>query len=284
MQHNISYLLQLQKNKLSSFSLTPQLDTELLLAFVLNVDRVFLYKNPEFILYSDQLNLFESLINRRLRGEPIAYILGKKEFWSQEFFVDANVLIPRPETELLVEKTLEFFQDKKNAKITLADLGTGSGAIALALARENPDWQIIATDNSPAALTVAKKNAQNLKITNVEFYLGNWCDALPNLKFDAIVSNPPYIKNDDPHLLNGDVRFEPKNALVGGDDGLKAYHEIITQAKNKLKTKGILLLEHGFDQREAITNLLEQNKFTQIVSYRDLANLDRVTSGFSVKI
>lgn len=279
-------ILQQAKIKLSTISSTPKLDVELLLAKALNVDRTYIFSHPEYQLSSEKIAIFESLIKRRLAGEPIAYILGKREFWSLEFQVNKDVLIPRPETELLVELALEFFKDKKSEQITIADFGTGSGAIALSIAHECPNWQIIATDNSEKALQVAKYNAQKLNIKNVEFYLGDWCDALvsnpDNLQskgFDAIISNPPYGAKNDQYFTIGDVRFEPQNALVAGEDGLEAYRKIIPQAYNKLKEQGILLLEHGYDQKDAITDLLAQNNFSQIKNFKDLAGIDRVVTG-----
>lgn len=253
-------------------SSTPRLDLELLLAFVLNKSRSFLYAHSEYKLTPEQEKTFDALFNRRANGEPIAYILGKKEFWSLELMVNQNVLIPRPETELLVEVALSKV-DREVAII--ADMGTGSGAIALALANVRSKWNVVATDISADALNLARYNAKQLQINNVEFYYGNWCDALPNKEFDLIISNPPYISQHDPHLQQGDVRFEPRIALESGD-GLVALKEIIIQAKKHLKAGGFLMLEHGYDQSEQVQNLLHQNKYQAITPYRDLAGIYRM--------
>ena len=210
------------------------------------------------------------MYEKRLAGEPIAYILGKKEFWSLEFTIDEKVLIPRPETELLVEIILQI----DSSCINIADLGTGSGAIAIALAKERPNWQITATDISEEALEVARSNAQKLEIQNIEFYCGDWGEALPDKKYDVIVSNPPYIDKNDPHLKQGDVKFEPKIALESGD-GLSSIRKIIAQAKSRLKTNGLLVLEHGHDQSKAIQHLLQKYNYKDIVPHKDLANIYR---------
>jgi len=185
--------------------------------------------------------------------------------------VNKKVLIPRPETEMLVEIILQL--DCANANI--ADLGTGSGAIAIALAKERPNWHVVATDISQDALEVASHNASRLKIQNIEFHCGNWCDALPDKKFDAIISNPPYIAKNNFHLQQGDVRFEPRIALEAGD-GLDAIRKIIIQAKNRLKAGGVLALEHGYDQSDIVQKLLHQNNYQKITPYKDLANIYRV--------
>lgn len=254
-----------------AYTTTSRLDLELLLEIALHKPRSFLYANPECELTLEQEENFEYLYQRRLRGEPIAYILGKKEFWSLEFAVNEKVLIPRPETELLVEIIL---RELKQEVAVVADLGTGSGAIALVLATERPNWKIIAADVSEDALQVASYNAMQLKVQNVEFYRGNWCAALPDIKFDLIVSNPPYIDKNDPHLEHGDVRFEPKIALTSGN-GLRDIREIVVQAKGKLKVGGLLVLEHGHDQSEAVQELLQQNDYHQITPYKDLADIYR---------
>ncbi|EKE00582.1 MAG: N5-glutamine methyltransferase, modifies release factors RF-1 and RF-2 [uncultured bacterium] len=248
-----------------------RIDAEVLLAFVLNQPRSFLYSHPEYQLTPEQNEQFECLCARRLEGEPIAYILGKKEFWSLELTVNKNVLIPRPETELLVEIALNKI---KNAEAVIADLGTGSGAIALALASEHPGWTVIATDISEDALKLARHNAAQLQLENIEFYCGDWCDILPNEKLDAIISNPPYIERNDPHLEQGDVRFEPKIALEAGD-GLSELQKIIVQAKERLKVGGFLILEHGYNQSKAVQDLLAQNGYQKITVYQDLAGIDR---------
>lgn len=254
-------------------STTARTDIELLISFALDKPRGFLYAHPEYGLTPEQEKKFSALLKRRENGEPIAYILGKKEFWSLTLMVNENVLIPRPETELLVEVTLNRLGCCNNAII--ADLGTGSGAIALALASERPKWNIVATDINKNALEIASYNASKLNINNVEFFHGAWCAALPNKKFDLIISNPPYIAQNDPHLQDGDVRFEPKIALEAGD-GLSALKKIIAQAINTLKPGGLLLLEHGYDQREKVRDLLYKNNYKNIMSYKDLFGIYRI--------
>lgn len=255
---------------------TPKLDLELLLAKVLEKNREFLHAYPEYQLNPEQLEHFGFLCERRNSGEPIAYILGKRDFWSLEFAVNDKVLIPRPETELLVEIILDKV---KNDSIDLADLGTGSGAIAVSLAKERPSWRVVATDLSADALQVASHNAMEHMINNIEFYCGDWCDALPQRKFDVIVSNPPYIRENDPHLEQGDLLFEPRPALESGD-GMDAIKKIVFEAKNKLKPGGLLVIEHGYDQGKEAADLLREEGYKNVATHKDLANLDRATLGF----
>jgi release factor glutamine methyltransferase len=256
------------------------LDAEVLLAHVMCVSRSHLYAWPEKKLTDDQQKIFSQLMVRRLQGEPIPYLTGHQEFWSLNFKVTPDTLIPRPETELLVESVLSLFQDEiPDSKKLIADLGTGSGAIALSIAHEKPEWIVYATDMSSAALEVAKWNAQHLKIKNIIFHQGSWCEALPELLFDVIVSNPPYIVENDPHLSQPGLRFEPITALTSGTDGLDAIREIIIEASQYLKPNGYLMLEHGYDQAEKIRKLLEHAGYKNIFSHRDLANIERVTVG-----
>jgi len=255
----------------------PRLEAEILLAHVLKKPRSYLYSHPEKILSSQQLQLIKHYLQRRIDGEPIAYILGEKEFWSLSLEVNKHTLIPRPDTELLVEQVLKIIP--ANMKKTIVDLGTGSGAVALALARECPNCLIVATDLSAEALQIAKRNAKRLGLNNIEFYQGEWCAALPPTLYDIILSNPPYIPENDPHLLQGDLRFEPQQALVAGKDGLNALRSIVPQAKNFLQAGGYLFFEHGYDQGEAVRKLLLQHEFTDIVTAKDWAGHDRVTFG-----
>ena len=255
-------------------STTPKLDLELLLATALNRPRNFLYTYPKHELTPKQVQTFLTLYNRRRNGEPIAYILGKKEFWSLELLINNKVLIPRPDTELLVTTALKQLANKK---ATIVDLGTGSGAIALALAWERPNWHIIATDLSIDALKLAQQNAKRFQLTNLEFLYGDWCNALPRKKFDLIISNPPYIATDDPHL-QGEIKFEPTLALVA-HEGLAAIQKIISQAPQYLQAGGSLILEHGDQQKNQIHTLLQNNNYCQIISYQDLAGIDRVITG-----
>lgn len=219
----------------------------------------------------------EQLLDRRARGEPVAYLTGRREFWSLELTVTPDVLIPRPETELLVEQALARIP--LDAAWTIADLGTGSGAVALALARERPRCTIIATDASTAALAVARRNAQQLGIGNVEFRHGDWLAPLAGLSFDLIVSNPPYIPDNDPHLSQGDVRFEPRAALTAGADGLDAIRIIATDARRHLRRDGLLLLEHGFDQAAGVRSVLTGHSYAAVSTCPDLLGLPRVTFG-----
>ncbi len=255
---------------------SSRLDAELLLAYTLHKPRSYLYAHPEQNLSTEQIKNFSKLLKRRLTYEPIAYILGHKEFYSLDLQVNKNVLIPRPETELLVELVLAKFGSQ--AKINLADLGTGSGAIALTIANERPNWQIFATDKSAKALTVAKNNARQLGIQNIKFLQGNWCYALPISNLNVIVSNPPYICKHDSNLQKI-TKFEPTLALAADNGGLQHIKTIIKQAKNFLITKGLLILEHGFNQGNKVRQLMEDQKYTNIETHQDLAGNERVTIG-----
>lgn len=273
----LKYHFQQAIQKLTKTSDTPRLDAELLLAHTLQQERSYFYAHHDQELNIDDIKLFNDLIDQRLNDKPIAYITEHKEFWSLNLEVNENVLIPRPETELLVELALQFLP--MNDSIKAVDLGTGSGAIALAIAKERPNWHIIATDNSNEALLIAKKNAQRFKLTNVEFKFGDWCHALPDYKFDIIISNPPYIAENDPHL-QGSIKFEPQSALIAKNNGLDALNTIIVQAKNKLKANGILILEHGYKQGGAVKNLLLENSYQNITQYCDLAGLERAICAY----
>lgn len=248
------------------------IDFEILLAHVLNVPRSYLHSWPEKQISPENEQQFKHYLQRRLNGEPVAYIIGHQEFWSLDFEVTKDVLIPRPETELLVELVLKFPNEKQ---LVVADLGTGSGAIALSIANERPQWKIHATDKSEKALFIAKKNADRLKINNVAFYQGDWCEALPDVKFNVIVSNPPYIEENHPNLPA--LRYEPHTALVSTQQGLADLKMIITQAKNHLQPGGILMLEHGFDQAKSVTDFLHHEGYLDIKTLQDLAGKDRVT-------
>ncbi len=257
---------------------SANLDAELLLAHVLHQSRAWLYTWPEHKLDAQQRDLFNQLVQRRAQGEPVAHLIGQQAFWSLSLQVTTDTLIPRPETELLVEKSLERIP--QSATWRIADLGTGSGAIALALAKERLTCQLIASDKSMAALKVAKENARRNQIENVEFRHGDWLAALEDeSQIDMIVSNPPYIKHDDPHLQQGDVRFEPAGALQAGTQGLDDLQRIIEDALPRLKPGGWLLLEHGYDQKAAVIRLLQQAGYEQIEDYPDLADQPRVAAG-----
>jgi release factor glutamine methyltransferase len=268
----LAFALDFAKQQLCAVTDVPQLEAEVLLAFVLNKSRSYLHAWPEKILEISQQNHFLELLNKRTQGEPIAYLTGQREFWSLNLRVTPDVLIPRPETELLVELVLNLFD-----QATVADLGTGSGAIALSLAHERPSWIIHATDASLSALDVAKSNADRLNIKNVIFHQGNWCDPLPPIEFNVIVSNPPYIAEDDVHLTTGDLRFEPRSALVSLEQGLKDITEIIYQSKQYLISGGVLMLEHGSEQAANVARIFAIAGYTDINTHQDLAGLDRVT-------
>lgn len=269
--------LLMQAAQLLGTSPTPRLDSEVLLAHVLGFTRSQLYAQLERILTFEEINQFQQMLSRRQQGEPIAYLTGKREFWSMELQVTPDTLIPRPETELLVELALSKIPYSR--EVTIADLGTGSGAIALAIAKERPNAKIYAVDSSFAALTVAKMNANNLGLTNVYFLGADWLTAFAAETFDVIVSNPPYISSQDPHLTQGDVWFEPRAALVGDDDGLAAYRLITSEAKQILKAKGWILFEHGYEQACQVLDLLQAANFVELLNRRDLAGQNRVSLG-----
>lgn len=258
---------------------SPRADAEILLAHVLGKARSYFVAWPEVLLSAHDVVVFEGLIARRAAGEPVAYLIGSRGFYGLDLTVSPAVLIPRPETELLVEAALERLP-KKTCRV--ADLGTGSGAIALALANElkieRPDAQVVAVDASPEALAVAQENARNLNLA-VDFRLGDWCSGLADEMFDLIVSNPPYIREDDVHLAQGDVRFEPALALASGADGLDAIRAIIACAPAHLKPGGWLLFEHGYDQAEAVAGLLRAAGWLAVESLIDLQGHARVTLG-----
>jgi release factor glutamine methyltransferase len=254
-----------------------KLEAQLLLQHVLNVNRAWLIAHENDALQANQHAAFEALLNRRLNGEPIAYILGGRAFYGLDLLVTPDTLIPRPDTETLVEAAL--------AKIPMAahpsilDLGTGSGAIALAIAKNRPQASVIAVDASKAALAVAKKNAQNLSIDNVEFVLSNWFQRLNNQPFDVIVSNPPYIEENDAHLSQGDLRFEPISALSSGEDGLNDIRQIIENSLVHLQPQGWLMLEHGFNQADKVADLMANTGFVSIETIKDFGGNNRVTIG-----
>ncbi|RLJ16982.1 peptide chain release factor N(5)-glutamine methyltransferase [bacterium endosymbiont of Escarpia laminata] len=257
---------------------SSQLEAAALLCHLLEKPRSYLYAWPEKMLDSAQYQAYQALLQRRRRGEPIAYITGRREFWSLELEVTPDTLIPRPDTELLVELALTHLPQKGPCRI--ADLGTGSGAIALAIASERPDCGIHATDRSSAALAVARKNGEKLGFDNMHFHQGSWFEALPGHdRFRLILSNPPYIPNDDPHLAQGDLPSEPQEALAAGPDGLNDIRKIATGAHNHLQPGGWLLLEHGFDQAAAVRELLRGAGLTEVQSHRDLAGHERITEG-----
>ncbi|MCJ7815092.1 MAG: peptide chain release factor N(5)-glutamine methyltransferase [Xanthomonadales bacterium] len=253
-----------------------RLEAEILLCETLEVSRAWLYANPEHEIQPDQADGFLELAERRKGGEPVAYLTGRREFWSLSLKVTAGVLIPRAETELLVETALAGIP--KDAHWRIVDLGSGSGAIALAIASERPLCEVHATDISEVALEVARENGRIIAPGRISFHHGFWLEPLTG-RFHVIVSNPPYIAADDPHLAQGDCRFEPSAALVSGDDGLAAIRIIAREAINYLEPGGLLAFEHGFNQGGEVRKLLELLGYTGVSTRKDLENRERVTSG-----
>lgn len=256
---------------------SARLDAEVLLAACLGKPRSYLHAWPEHVVDDTVLRQYTDWITRRAAGEPVAHLTGMREFWSLPLTITPDTLIPRPETETLVELTLARMATGTPCRI--ADLGTGSGAIALAIASECPRCEIFATDTSDAALAVAQSNAERLGIHNVHFLAGHWCDPLPATPFDFILSNPPYIAGDDPHLASGDVRFEPRSALVAGGNGMDALEQIASAAFTHLRPGGWLVIEHGYDQGEHTARLLHAIGYVEVSDHQDSAGLSRVTLG-----
>ena len=275
--NSVDSLLKSAKNILSSKHDAATIDAEVLLCHVLNKSRSFIYSWPEHTLTDQQQNDYQKLIKQRLSGQPVAYLIGRRDFWSLELNVCTDVLIPRPDTERLVELALEKIPT--HAKWEIVGLGTGSGAIALAIASERPNCHIYAVDRSPHALAVARSNAKQLELNNIEFIEGSWLEQLSGELFDIIVSNPPYIPAKDIHLTQGDVRFEPGSALISGKDGLDDIRIIISTAPSSLKDHGWLLLEHGYDQGDAVRKLLAQRNYKHVTTLQDFGGNDRVTLG-----
>ncbi len=272
---SIAALLRLA-SRLDGISDTPRLDLEVLLCYILDKPRSYLFTWPEKELDQQQASCFNDLMKRRVEGEPIAYLTGEKEFWSLSLAVDTTTLIPRPDTELLVETALNVL-DKPDARVL--DLGTGTGAIALALASENSGWNILAVDTVVGAVELAEKNRQRLGLDNVSVIRSDWFENIPAQKFDLIVTNPPYIDEDDRHLKEGDVRFEPMSALVAGNKGLSDIEIIICGAKKYLVDGGCLFIEHGYQQAKAVRSLLQNEGFLCVETVCDIAGCERLTSG-----
>lgn len=275
--HSIKSVLTDAATSLASVSDSARLDVEVLLCVALNQPRSHLRAWPDKILQPKQLSAFCSLLEQRQKGTPIAYITGNREFWSRDFHVNPDVLIPRPDTELLIELSLKLISADKAIKIL--DLGTGSGIIAITLAAEYPYAQISATDFSLAALSIAQFNADKHQINNIEFYHSDWFTNVPDTKFDLIISNPPYIAEDDSHLQQGDVQFEPQSALCATDQGLGDIKNIATEACNRLKSEGHLLIEHGYNQQHPVQALFKSLRYTNVETYTDLSGQPRATYG-----
>tara|TARA_R110000782_G_scaffold49668_3_gene108037 strand:+ start:527 stop:1372 length:846 start_codon:yes stop_codon:yes gene_type:complete len=264
------------KRQLAS-SDSARIDAESLLCSILKCDRSKLYAYPEQVLSDEELDSFNELLALRAEGHPVAHLTGQKEFWSLNLQVSHDTLIPRPETELLVETALTLIPNDKET--TLLELGTGTGAIAIAIASERNHSNITATDLSAKALNVAQLNARSLAIENINFKIADWF-AFPDIEnYDLIISNPPYICANDPHLKQGDVRFEPITALASGVDGLDDIRTIIQQAQHYLNTRGWLLLEHGYNQAAQVRQLFKDNGYTTVTSVKDYGGIERVSMG-----
>ncbi|MCH9764183.1 MAG: peptide chain release factor N(5)-glutamine methyltransferase [Gammaproteobacteria bacterium] len=264
--------------RLENATETPQLDAEILLMHALNKPRSFLYAHGEDSLSSEILIALDQLVSKRLEGTPIAYLLGEREFWSLLFYVTSDTLIPRPETERLVELSLELFSDRNACSVL--ELGTGTGAISIALATEKPHWNFLALDQSKAALHIAEKNITRHHLSNIKILHSNWFEKLDNTQFDLIISNPPYLAVDDPHQHQGDLRFEPKTALLSGKNGLEDLNILIQSSMNYLRPGGLLLLEHGYEQASAVRQNLTSASYQKITCWQDENHLDRVSSAW----
>ncbi len=274
---SIDELLAAATLKLTATSDSAALDSEVLLGFILKKDRCYLRAWSEKKPTNEQIIAFNNLIKQRVKGLPIAYLTGLREFWSREFKVNADVLIPRADTELLIELSLPLIPKNKSYKVL--DLGTGSGIIAITLAAERPNAYIVATDVSLSALKVATENAAIYDVKHIYFQQSNWFTKINPTKFDLIISNPPYIAINDLHLQQGDLRFEPQLALIAKDNGLKDISTIVNVAVDFLKPNGQLLIEHGYQQQQAVENIFQRGFYHSIQSYTDLSRLPRVSSG-----
>lgn len=281
MPHNIQSILTDDKSALETAlnldASSARIEVQCLLQAVLQVNRAWLFTHPEQKLDDAQYARYVALFERRLIGEPVAYLLGEREFYGLNFKVTPATLIPRPDTELIVDLALQRIPQKGRNRVL--DLGTGSGAIALSIAHARPDMEVVAVDASQEALEVARENAQRLGLNNVRLLHSDWFSELHGERFDIIASNPPYIAASDAHLSQGDVRFEPCRALVSGADGLDDIRRIVAQAKEHLNVNGWLLLEHGYDQAAKVRALLQQAGFVAAFSARDLAGIERVSGG-----
>jgi release factor glutamine methyltransferase len=274
---NIQQALQQASQSLTDSSPTALLDAQVLLTYVLNCNTAHLAAWPEKQLSEEQNSRFLQFIQQRQRGNPVAHLTGTREFWSLDFLVNNSTLIPRPESETLVEFILTNFSDKKDIK--LLDMGTGTGAIAITIAKEKPEWRTLASDVSEQALQLAIKNSERHQTSNISFIQSNWFNNISCNDFDIIVSNPPYIAADDPHLQQGDVRFEPEKALVSGSTGMDDIEHLCSHSNNYLTNNGCLIIEHGYNQKQQVAECFTKNGFIQIEQKQDLSGHIRMTTG-----
>jgi len=262
---------------------SPSVDAKVLLANALNVNQTYLFTWPDKVLDSQTLHTFQKAVERRRLGEPVAYIIGERDFWTLKLATSPHTLIPRPDTEVLVEQVLKRIpsdvNDQSTSSFSICDLGTGTGAIALALASEHPRIQVTGVDFKAQAVALAQQNAVNNGIENVTFLQSDWFSELKAKQFNIIVSNPPYIEDSSAYLLQGDVAFEPKSALTSGEDGLRDIRHIISVSQAHLLTGGLLAFEHGFNQGAAVAELLSEAGFSDIETIKDYGGNDRVTLG-----
>ena len=269
--------LLVMRKALSVITDCPQLEAEILLAYALHETRSHIIAWPDKHIEPEQLAYIENLTAKRSQGIPIAYILGEREFWSHELVVNKYTLIPRPETECLVQLALQKIP--QISEYAVLDMGTGCGAVAIAIASERPQCKITAIDISEKAISIAQQNASRLGINNITFIISDWYTHLAHQQYQIVVSNPPYIRENDSHLTQGDLRFEPKIALVAGKDGLDAIRTLVNDAHKYLVPGGWLIFEHGYDQGQAVRLLLQQASFGHVKTYQDLSIMDRVTCG-----
>ena len=269
MVNNIEQVLAASKKQVAGISEPPLLDCQLMLGHILGKEREWFYIHGDEGLSEAHLLAFQKLLDRRTLGEPLAYLTGTRSFWNRDFQVTPATLIPRPDTELLIETILD---QRDNAPCNVLDLGTGSGAIAITLAAERPDWRVTGVDFSAEALNTAITNGRDL--SNIEWRQGNWCDGIASQSVDIIVSNPPYIAETDPHLL--DLEFEPRTALAAGSDGMDCFRDIVPASYYCLVPGGLLILEHGYDQQEAVMALLSTSGYADIKALKDLTGNPRV--------
>ena len=258
---------------------SPSVDAKVMLANILGKSQTYLFTWPDKTLDAAQKTQFEADVAKRKRGEPVAYIIGKRDFWTLSLFTSPDTLIPRPDTEVLVEQVLNWANQQSSASLLICDLGTGTGAIALALASELPEASVTGVDFQAGAVNLATRNAQANSIANAHFVQSDWFSALAGQTFDIIVSNPPYIEESSPYLNEGDVRFEPKTALTSGTDGLDDIKHIINSAPQYLNKGALLAFEHGFDQGAAVNALLVDAGFVDVKTVKDYGDNDRVTLG-----